>query len=299
MLPFHPLTIADKSWIDRIALDESSRSADFVFGNMFLWDEKYTQQVCRHGSRLLVMAGSGENTIFPFPIGSGDLVPAIEALARQAEAMGIAFMLRGVEDHHRAMLEDAFPGRFIFCHDSDYDDYVYFAEKLASLSGKKMHGKRNHCKRFEAAYNWSFRPLTREMFPLCIELLAQWGAENENGTELVAAEKAAIFRAFEHFDTLGLMGGGLFVEDTLAAFTIGEQNAPDCFNIHFEKARADIDGAYPMINREFARHILERIPEIKYINREDDMGLENIRKAKRSYRPDMMIEKYSARWMNI
>ena len=295
MLSFHSLSLEDKKFIDEIAAKEDSRSADFAFGNMFLWDGKYRQSVCRHGDRLVVRAEGEHVPIFPFPIGSGELAPTILAMRHYANANGYELVLRGVENHHKEQLETLFPGRFIFVHDRDYDDYIYLAEKLATLSGKKLHGKRNHINRFEATYpNHRFEPLGREHFPQCLALLESWSAAE--GEHLVYDEGQAIALAFDNFEALGLMGGALFVGDELAAFTIGEQISSDTFNVHFEKARGDIDGAYPMINREFVRHILSVLPHICYVNREDDMGLENLRKSKLSYRPEMILEKYSAHW---
>ena len=293
MLSFHPLSLADKQWIEQLCALETSRSADFSFVNMFLWDEKYKQQVCRYGDRLLVLTHSPHGLIFPFPIGGGELAPALEALMEYSRERGFPCVFRGVEQAHLHQLKTLYPDRFFFCHDRDYDDYLYSAEKLANLSGKKMHAKRNHINRFESKYSWSFRPMTAQDRDICMELLSTWTADTEAGED-VLDEQRAIARAFEHFDKLGLEGGCLFVEDRLAAFTIGDKLSPDTFNIHFEKASPDFDGAYPMINRSFVRHILEKHQEIKYINREDDMGLENIRRAKLSYYPDLMVEKHSA-----
>jgi len=297
MLAFKPLSIEDKALVDTLAAAEDSRSADFVFGNMFLWDNRYHQSICAYDGRLLVRAESEHLPIFPFPIGSGPLAPVIDALRSYANSEGYSLVLRGLEAHHKAQLEELFPGKFSFIHDRDYDDYIYSAEKLSTLSGKKLHGKRNHINRFEATYpNWHFETLKREHFPLCTALLDDWSAEVNEGEHLVSDERQAIELAFEHYEALGLMGGALFVEDTLAAFTIGEQISSDTFNVHFEKAAGDIDGAYPMVNREFVRHVLSRLPHITYINREDDMGLDNIRRSKLSYRPEMILEKYSAYW---
>ncbi len=293
MLSFHPLSLADKQWIDDICALEASRSADFSFVNMFLWDEKYRQQVCRFGDRLLVLTQSPHGVIFPFPIGGGELAPALEALMEYSREKGFVCVFRGVENSHLQQMQSLYPGRFFFCHDRDYDDYLYSAEKLATLSGKKMHAKRNHTNRFRAKYSWTFRPMTTEDRPACMELLDTWAGDSGPDQDILA-ERRAIERSFEHFAVLGLEGGCLFVEDRLAAFTIGDRLSPDTFNIHFEKACPDYDGAYPMINQCFARLILEKRPEVKYINREDDMGLENLRRAKQSYYPDLMVEKHSA-----
>ena len=297
MLSFKPLSLGDKKAVDQICNVENSRSADFVFGNMFLWNDKYRQSICISDGRLFVRAEGEHVPIFPFPIGSGDLAKAIEKLLSYTRGQGYNLVLRGVELHHMEQLEALFPGHFNFIHDRDYDDYIYSAEKLASLSGKKLHGKRNHINRFEASYpDWHFEPLKKEHFPLCRMLLDRWETGVSDGEYLVGNERQAIELAFEHFDELSLMGGALFVGEKLVAFTLGEVISSDCFNVHFEKADSETDGAYPMINREFVRHIRNELPYISYVNREDDMGLENLRKSKLSYRPEIILEKYSAHW---
>ncbi len=205
--------------------------------------------------------------------------------------------MRGVTENHKKDLEELFPGHFQFEEDRDYWDYIYLAEKLATLSGKKLHGKRNHINRFIEEHTWSFQPITREIVPACMDMLAQWTTANADQLyDGVEEEHVAIVRAFENFDALDLEGGALFSGDRLIAFTIGEKIADDTFNIHFEKAYSDIQGAYPMVSREFVRQILARHPEIVYINREDDMGKENLRRAKLNYFPAFMVEKYTAIW---
>lgn len=299
MLSFQPLSLGDKKSVDAVCAVENSRSADFVFGNMFLWNDKYRQSICISDGRLFVRAEGEHVPIFPFPIGSGDLAEAIEKLLSYTREQGYGLVIRGVELHHKEQLEALFPGHFSFVHDRDYDDYIYSAEKLASLAGKKLHGKRNHINRFEATYpDWHFEPLRKEHFPLCRALLDRWETEVAYGEHLVGNERQAIELAFENFEALSLMGGALFVDEKLVAFTLGEIISSDCFNVHFEKADGETDGAYPMINREFVRHILREHPHISYVNREDDMGLENLRKSKLSYRPEIILEKYSAYWMD-
>lgn len=296
MLSFHPLTLADKPWIDKHVFEENSRSADFNFGNMYLWDGRYKQMVADSYHRLVILACAGGTPIYPFPIGGGDIYPVIGEMRDYAAAKGFPFVIRGLEKDDADKLETLFPGRFTFTADRDYFDYLYSAEKLATLSGKKLHGKRNHIHRFEEEHQWEFRPLTAGLFPDCLALLDRWTDRIESD-ERVAAERRAIFRAFESFDELGLMGGALFADGRMAAFTIGEKICSDTFDVHFEKAQADIQGAYPMINREFVRYIRSRLPEIAYINREDDMGLDNLRRSKLSYYPDILLEKFSARWL--
>jgi hypothetical protein len=186
--------------------------------------------------------------------------------------------------------EEYFPALFDFAPQTNLFDYIYSAEKLATLSGKKLHAKRNYINRFEAAYKWSFRPISEANIEDCRLLDRLWA--RERATE---GEEAVIDRVLTEYRELSLDGGVLYVDEAPIAFTLGERVCRDTFIVHFEKAVAEIEGAYPMINREFVRHVLDKYPEIRYINREEDMGLENLRKAKRSYHPEFMVEKYKAR----
>ena len=193
------------------------------------------------------------------------------------------------------MLEDAYPGLFEFSEDRDNFDYIYLAEKLATFAGKKLHGKRNFCNRFEKEHSWEFRRLTRELFPVCMEMLGFWQREFDTPPDGLEDEHGAIIRALMRWDALNLEGGVLFADGQCVGFTVGEVISSDTFDVHFEKAYASIPGAYPMVCREFARQILADHPDIVYLNREDDMGHENLRSAKLEYRPEFLLRKYTAK----
>lgn len=295
MLHFHPLSLEDKPLMDRAAAAEGTRSADFCFGNMFLWDDRYKQQVAEFQGAPLVLCGAYEHPVFPYPVGCPDPAAAIHALAEYAEAQGFPLVIRGLERRHLDTVEQLFPGVFDISEDRDYADYLYEAERLRSLAGKKLHGKRNHIHRFTQEHTWHFEPLTPALFPACRALLEHWAETAEDTGGSVEGEHRALERAFAHYEALGLQGGALFAEERLVAFTIGEKLAADTFDVHFEKALAELNGAYPMINREFVELVCSRDPDIRYINREDDMGLENLRKSKSSYDPCFLLEKFTAR----
>lgn len=297
MLSFHPLTLDDKPWVDRYVFQAGSRSADFNFGSMYMWDDRYRQLVCDYGGRLVVLAHSHKVPIYPFPIGGGQLEPVIEAMRLYAAESGFPFVIRGVEESGAAELESLYPGRFAFSEDRQFEDYIYSAEKLDTLAGKKLHAKRNFINRFTAENQWSFCEMGRHHFDRCLELLAKWSSEEYPGyTESIEGEHRAIIRGLESFEQLGLTGGCLFSGERLIAFCIGELISEDCVDVHFEKAEADIAGAYPMINREFVRLLRAKYPKLLYINREDDMGLDNLRQAKLSYHPDIILKKFTAAW---
>lgn len=276
---------------------ENSRSADYNFANIFMWDRTFKQQLARIDNRYVVMPMYSDEPFFVYPVGSGDVKPAIEQLNSYAKEHGFPFTIRGLMTEHIADLEARFPGCFDFHEDRAYFDYIYPAQKLATLSGKKLHGKRNHINRFLDENEWSYQPLTSQLAPECMDMLADWSLSSDDQEQAgLKDEHMAIERAFGNYDYLGLEGGVLRVDGRIAAFTVGERITEDTFNIHFEKAYASIQGAYPMINREFVRQILQRHPDIAYINREDDMGRENLRQAKLSYHPEFLVEKHTAVW---
>ena len=298
MIEFKAVTLLDKEWIDRHVMCENSPSADYNFGNMFIWDEHYRQLVCRFGDRTLTKVRLHGEPAFVFPIGCGPLRPAMEAIREYAAAKDYPLILRGVTEAHREQLEAEYPGRFEFCEEERWADYIYEAERLATYAGKALHGKKNHCNRFEAEHDWRFVPLTRELIPACLRMLDNWTRENEERLDKsIVYEHDAIERAFTHYEALGLEGGVLFAGEELMGFSFGEMASLDCFDVHVEKADISVNGAYPMVCREMVRMAMRLHPGLRYINREDDMGLESLRRSKQSYKPAFLLKKYTARWI--
>ena len=171
---------------------------------------------------------------------------------------------------------------------------MYSVESFATLSGKKLHGKRNFCNRFENAHDWHYEVLSPAAFDDCRALLQSWDEEKDGGN---AEENEAIERMFQYWDTLGMIGGVLYADGKPAAFTAGERLGSDTIDVHFEKAIDDLPGAYPMVAREFARQLQRDFPEIRYLNREEDMGIPGLRKAKEEWYPMFMIDKFTALWL--
>ena len=296
-IAFKTVTLCDKRWVDPLVLAENSPSADYNFGNIYIWDKRYRQLIARCGDRMLTKLRYEGQPAFVFPIGTGPLRPAIEALRAFAAERGYPLILRGITPVHRAQLEEAYPGKFRYAAEENNWDYLYLAEKLSTYSGKALHGKKNHCNRFEAENDWEFKPLSYELIPGCLDMLDVWSEENsERLDKSVSYEHDAIVRAFAAYEWLGLEGGVLFANGKIVGFSLGEMCSADTFDVHFEKAQIDLNGAYPMVCRELTRMLLARHPQLKYMNREDDMGLEPLRQSKQSYKPIGMVEKYIARW---
>ncbi len=296
MIELHPLTLKDKSWCDEIFAMEDSRSADFNFGNIYMWDNKFKQHLTRFGDRIIIQLCYEDRPYFCFPVGSGSVKDAMDAMKEYSDSQHRRLRISGITEEYRTILEDLYPGQFEFREDEPLYDYIYDIEKMSTYSGKKLHGKKNHCNRFEADYQWDFVPITREWIPRCITMLDDWMDKNsERLLPSIQEEYVSILRAFNAYEELGVFGGVLLANDRVVGFSVAEIISSDTVDIHFEKAYTDINGAYPMVCREMARMIKQRYPEIKYINREDDMGLESLRKSKLSYRPVCLIKKYTAR----
>ena len=298
-IAFKTVTLCDKRWVDQLVLAENSPSADYNFGNIYIWDKRYRQLIARVGDRMLTKLRYEGKPAFVFPIGTGPLRPAIDLLRDFAAWRGYPLIIRGITDVHCEQLEREYPGCFTYSLEENNLDYIYRAEKLATYAGKSLHGKKNHCNRFEAEHDWQFLPLTRSLIPGCMDMLDVWTEDNlQRLDKSVAYEHDAIIRAFAAFERLGLEGGVLMAEGKIVGFSLGEMCADDTFDVHFEKAQIDMNGAYPMVCRELTRMLLERHPGLVYMNREDDMGLDSLRQSKLSYKPEYLLNKYIARWID-
>ena len=229
---------------------------------------------------------------FAFPIGeAGDIQKAMKVMEEYSREKGYPFSMYNVTADNFEELEAWYPGRFQIEYNRDLADYIYESEKLAALSGKKLHGKRNHINKFKSVYEgrWSYEPVTEDNVEECFQMALRW--RNDNGCEEDEeknAEMCVTLNALRLFKELELVGGILRIDGEVVAFTIGEPLSADTFVVHIEKAFADIQGAYPMINQQFVEH---ECMEYQYVNREEDTGSEGLRKAKLSYRPAFLVEK--------
>ena len=294
MIPFKPIELTDKPTVQKYTLHSKRRNCDLSFSNLYSWRFMYHTEIAEQYGFLMFRFYAGEERAYMMPVGDGDIHEAIEALIEDAKALGVPFLLLGVCVNMRAELEAAFPGRFEFTTDRDYSDYIYLRSDLATLRGKKYQPKRNHINKFKAAYpDYEYKELTPALIPECLRLETLWCKEN-NCSEDVAllAERRSMTDALNHMEDLDLRGGVLHVNGNIVAFTFGAPINEETFDTCVEKADTDIEGAYAMINYEFANHLPE---QYVYVNREEDLGIEGLRHAKLSYQPETLLEKYIVR----
>ena len=290
---FKPITIEDKLWVTGYLKESGYEGCEYSFSTMLMWRDVYHTEVADLGDMLGYRGRSGKNRyVYAFPAGKGDKKAAIEALMEHAKENGHAFVLRGFTKECADWLEETFPGMFVIEAARDEWDYVYSVEALSSLAGGKYHGKRNHIARFKDRGEWHYEALTSENREECRAMSDRWyHAQLDIGNITVLKEKPVLNFALDHMKELDLKGGVLYLDGKVVAFTIGEVMSDDMFHVHIEKAYSDIQGAYPMINQQFVLHEMQ---DFTYINREEDDGVPGLRRAKESYYPVKMIEKYTA-----
>ena len=281
--------LEDRTQINYYLSYADTRSCEMTFANSYLWSRHYDTGFAIVEDMLVFGYTSG-TTSFTVPAGPGDLKKTIDILMAYCQEKGTPFQLHNVTRKDFDRLEELYPGMLTIAYERDYADYVYETEKLVRLSGKKYHSKKNHINKFKALYpDWSYEPITKDNIEECFQMGLRW--RELNGCEEDEEKHAEICVALNFlrlFEELEMRGGALRVNGKIAAFTIGEPVGKDTLVVHIEKAFADIQGAYTMINQQFAEH---EGNGFMYLNREEDMGEEGLRQAKMSYKPVFLIEK--------
>ncbi len=293
MIDFKDITLADKDLITSYTMNSSRRNCDLSFSNLCSWRFLYNTKFAIVDNFLVFKFWAEDKLAYMMPVGTGNPKDVLQKLINDATEENQPFCILGVCTGMRNELEDTMPEQFQFTADRDYADYIYLRSDLATLKGKKFQAKRNHINRFRNSYpNYEYTPITLDRIKECMELEAEWCKVNNcDQQEGTGNERRALIYALHNFEALGLTGGILHVDGKIVAFTFGMPINKDTFGVHVEKADTSIDGAYAMINYEFS----SRIPEqYTYINREEDLGIEGLRKAKLSYQPTIILEKYMA-----
>lgn len=299
MINFKKVELSDKKWMEPLLVTADMRGGHQNYTNIFTWSEVYDYRVAQVNGYLLLKGVLNDVPYYFYPAGSGDITSVFEIMQQDAASCGHEFVLVGVSPENIAVMNRVLPDHFEYKEMRDSFDYVYLLDKLVTLSGNKLHSKRNHINKFKKGnHDWSFEQISLENLAECWEMNLHWCKENSDNISEVAKESCAVRRCFNHFTALGLEGGLIRAEGRVIAFTMGEKLNTDTYIIHIEKASCEIDGAYQMINREFAAIIQKNYPQLIYVNREEDMGLEGLRKSKLSYHPDKMEEKYFATYFD-
>ena len=294
MIEFRPVRLEDRATIERFTMSSDITNCDLSFANMFCWQEVYHSAWAIVDGFLVIRfhIDGGDRLGYMQPVGEGDCARIIPALREDAHAHGQRLRIIGLTDRGREMIRQMHIGQFAFESDRALEDYVYAADDLRNLPGRRYQPKRNHINRFMAEYpDYRYEELTPDRFDECMQLEREWRRNHEGHTSELCAEQRAMQRAFAHFAELGMTGGCIYVGERMVAFTYGSAVNDHTFDTHVEKADTDYDGAFTVINCLFARHLPERFT---LINREEDLGIEGLRRAKLSYHPAVIQHKFTA-----
>lgn len=296
MIVFEKVSIKDKQWIDPLLKKADMRGSHYNFTNIFAWASVYAHHVASVYDHLLVrINGEDKKKHYFYPSGKENLKLVLGLMMADAENNGWDFSLIGLLSEQVKELNDVFPKHFTISTNRDLDDYIYLLSDLVNLSGKKLQAKRNHINRFKREYSWSVEPITTKNLYECWDMNKKWCETHDCADdEMLSREKCAVELCFENFSELDLEGMLLRVSGKVIAFTMGEVQNSDTYIVHIEKAFSDYNGAYQVINNEFARFVFAKYPHIQFVNREEDMGYDGLRKAKLSYHPAQMEVKYLA-----
>lgn len=292
MIEFRDIELEDKQTIDNFLVSNPYRASESCFSNLYGWAHKYKTQYAIWRDYLLVKFTSNRGGCsYLMPFGKGNLASAIEVLVEEC-GCSEKFELSGVTQAMKEEIEEAMPRRFEYKRQRAVYDYIYKSEKLINLSGKKLQSKRNHINRFVAQNKWKYISITKKPWEVsrCKEMLKKWYDINkESSDSSLELDFKSTNLYLNNFEALNLRGGALEVDGEIIAFSMGAKLSEDTFIVHVEKAFSDIQGAYPLINQQFVKN---EASEFIYINREEDMGYPSLRKAKMSYRPDILLEKF-------
>ncbi len=297
MLTFQPVELKDRDVINSFLNLQNYRASDLCFTNLFCWAKRFGTQFAVTPDWLFIRFRDNNNrNSYLFPIGKGNIKEGIDIIIEDHKQYDTTFQIRGLTQEMIKEMEEVMPDTFDYKLNRSVSDYIYTSENLIHLKGKKLQSKRNHINRFKRENEWKYHSLSENpcLVIECKEMLHKWMEVNkeEKDPSLVYDDFATTLM-LENFDYLQLKGGLICVNNEIAAFSVGERLTDDTFIVHVEKAFTSIHGAYTIVNQQF---IENEAAQYTYINREEDMGIENLRQAKLSYQPEILLEKYNARF---
>lgn len=297
--------LEDKAILDEYLKGYRYDTSGLSFSSLYMWRDinDFSWEII--GDYLCVVGMSHleleEGIILPFmefpmtKTGSYDIDKLRDTILKAKEKIeeaGYPFSIRLVPKELVHLLEEAFPDQLEIEDDRPNYDYVYERESLIELKGRELHKKKNHLNYFVKNYQFEYKELTEDMSEMVMDFIKAFNAKKEipaHEWELLMMEEKAMQDVFENLQEAELLAGAIIIDDKIEAVSVGGLLNEDTVSVHIEKANTEYRGLYQMINREFCK----RMPEyIKYVNREEDMGLPGLRKAKLSYKPVRLVEKY-------
>jgi len=287
---FKDLNVEDKPLFDQLFTQFPPVISEFTFTNLFIWRRAYQIKISRFRNFLCLLSEQEQNSFFFPPIGEGNVIECFQSLLQYLGGKAVVSKIARVPEAVVTHIDWKASGMKAEL-DRSQCDYVYLVQDLTELKGRKYHRKRNHIKQFQEKYSFQYIPLTPEWVPQCLQLQAEWcDLRDCEASPGLRNESLATKEAFTRFEELGVKGGAILINRRVEAFTLGDPLNPETIVIHIEKANPAYEGLYPTINQAFLEH---QGSGYTYVNREQDLGEEGLRKAKESYFPHHLVNKYT------
>ncbi len=287
---FKPIELTDKGVISGFFAADPPQVSELTFTNLFMWRHRYAPLWRVWKDMLLMVLRPDDSGPYGLPpVGMKRKGEALDLLCADLARQHLEpRVCRADRDFVERYVDQ---DRYLALEDRDNSDYVYLTGNLIDLPGRKYHGKKNHLNKFIKNNQFQYRELDEELVELCLNLQEEWCQLRECTLNPgLLQENLAISEALKHHRNLGFAGGAILIDSKVQAFALGEELNPDTAVIHIEKANPDIPGLYAAINQQFCAHAWSHL---KYVNREQDLGLEGLRKAKLSYNPEKIVEKFT------
>ncbi len=259
--------------------------------NVYFWRHEYNISFAFFDETLLKAYFKPDGSVWGYclPVGK-NVSGALEQIFEDSRERGQKPRIVMLTNEQRARLEELCPNRFAYTRSPENQDYIYLSEELATLSGKKFHAKRNHISKFYRTYeNTRFELINDKNKNDAMAVVLEWYAENDLSPDQ-SSEVAAISEGLESLGEFNMSGAVLYVDEKPVAMTLGSEISSRVYDVNFEKALRGYDGVYAVINNEFSK----TLTRYEYINREEDMGIEGLRKSKLSYHPAIILDRFNA-----
>lgn len=295
-MKFNPLRITDRELFESYFRTCKPIVSDLTFTNLYLWHFARKIEWCELCECLIIRTTYPNEMPFIFyPLHkNGDekaKISALNALISDFKEQNLPFSIHSLSKIDKNELETIMPGKFDFIYKEDRSDYIYDCAELIALAGKKYHKKKTHYNNFCKAYDFRYEALSLSNASEVASAYDAWFEALPNKTDGLKNEYIGIKACLENFAKLSFMGGILRVDERIVAFSFGEMLNDECAVIHIEKGDINYNGVFQAINREFLAH---EWSGAKIVNREEDLGIEGLRKAKQSYQPIYLEQKFEA-----
>ena len=287
-----PVTLDDKPILDSYFKQGEFLNSEFTFTNMFIWQKPYNIRYAQSDGNLCIFSrhGNGLESVNMTTM-QGDVSATVPKILEYFSQINQAPQIRIFGKDQKERMKELFPDMFRYEKDINSADYVYKTENLINLPGSRYHAKRNHINKFKSLYDFSYKPITPELCKDCRTLFAQWRETKKDTVSNIDEQLYAVNTLLDNFENLDIKGGCITVDNQLVAFSFGEVlcQKESIVVIHLEHADTNFHGSFPIMNQQFLEN---QWSDYHFVNREEDMGLEGLRKAKKSYYPAFLTDKY-------